>query len=147
MRLLAFLLACGAGALVTLQIGSNAKLKEAVGGALPAVIVSSALGVVLLLGAMLVMQVPWPPLARLTAAPPSAWLGGVLGAVYAMVTVVLARHVGAGTLIALVVTGQLVCSVLLDHFGVLGFDVRPLSVLRLVGCGLMVGGFLLIWKF
>jgi uncharacterized membrane protein YdcZ (DUF606 family) len=46
MRLLTFLLACGAGALVTLQIGSNAKLKEAVGGALPAVIVSSALGVV-----------------------------------------------------------------------------------------------------
>jgi bacterial/archaeal transporter family-2 protein len=85
--------------------------------------------------------------ARLTAAPLSAWLGGIFGAVYAMVTVILARHVGAATLIALVVTGQLLCSVLLDHFGVLGFDTRPATLWRVAGCGLMVSGFFLIWKF
>ncbi len=147
MKMLAFAAAFVAGALVTLQIGSNARLREAMGGALPAIIVSSALGIVLLWAAMLALQVPWPPLARMTAAPPSAWLGGLLGAVYAVVTVVLARHVDAGTLIALVVTGQLFCSVLVDHFGVLGFDPRPLSLARTAGCGLMVGGFFLIWKF
>jgi transporter family-2 protein len=147
MKTLAFAVAFIAGALVTLQIGSNARLREAMGGALPAIIVSSALGIVLLWAAMLALQAPWPPLARVTAAPASAWLGGVLGAVYAVVTVVLARHVDAGTLIALVVTGQLVCSVLVDHFGVLGFDLRPLSIGRVAGCGLLIGGFFLIWKF
>jgi len=58
MSLLAFLFAFGAGALVTLQIGSNAKLRDAMGGALPALIVSSALGVVLLWMTMLALQVP-----------------------------------------------------------------------------------------
>src|SRR5262245_23807479 len=96
---------------------------------------------------MLALQVPWPPLGRMAAAPPSASLGGVLGAIYAVVTVVLARHVDAATLIALVVTGQLLCSLPVDHFGVLGFDPRPLSVWRVAGGGLMVGGFFLIWKF
>jgi transporter family-2 protein len=145
-RPLAFVLAFIVGALVTLQIGSNAKLKEALDGALPAVILSSAFGVVLLGAAMLLMQVPWPSANHLAAAPWSAWLGGLFGAVYAIVTVILARHVGASTLIALVVTGQLMCSVLVDHFGLLGFDTRPASIGRIAGCGLMLGGLFLIWK-
>jgi transporter family-2 protein len=147
MRLLAFVCSFIAGALVTLQIGSNAKLKEALGGPLPAVIASSSLGVALLVAAMLVMQVPWPSAGRLTAAPLAAWLGGIFGAVYAIVTVILARHVGAATLIALLVTGQLLCSVVVDHFGVLGFEPRPATLWRVAGCGLMVGGFFLIWRF
>jgi bacterial/archaeal transporter family-2 protein len=147
MQVLAFVASFVAGALVTLQIGSNAKLKEALGGPLPAIIASSSLGVALLVVAMLVIQVPWPSPGRLNAAPLSAWLGGIFGAVYAIVTVILARHVGAATLIALLVTGQLLCSVVVDHFGVLGFEIRPATLWRVAGCGLMVGGFFLIWKF
>jgi bacterial/archaeal transporter family-2 protein len=48
----------------------------------------------------------------------------VCGVFYGIATVVLARHVGATTLIALIVTGQLMCSVVVDHFGVLGFEAR-----------------------
>ena len=147
MRTLAIVLAFGVGALVTLQIGSNARLKEALGGALPAIIASSVLGVALLGAAMLALQMPWPSATKLRAAPASAWLGGVFGAVYAIVTVLLVRHMGAATLIALVVAGQLICSVVLDHFGVLGFEIRSATSWRLTGCGLMLAGFFLIWKF
>jgi transporter family-2 protein len=147
MRILAVVLAFAAGALVTLQIGSNARLKDALGGALPAIIASSALGVALLGVAMLAIQLPWPSASALRAAPASAWLGGVFGAVYAIVTVLLVRHMGAATLIALIVAGQLVCSVVVDHFGVLGFEIRSATAWRLAGCGLMLTGFFLIWKF
>ena len=147
MRTLAIVLAFAVGALVTLQIGSNARLKEALGGALPAIIASSALGVALLGAAMLALQTPWPSATTLRAAPAAAWLGGVFGAVYAIVTVLLVRHMGAATLIALVVAGQLICSVVLDHFGVLGFETRLATFWRLTGCGLMLAGFFLIWKF
>jgi uncharacterized membrane protein YdcZ (DUF606 family) len=75
---------------VTLQIGSNALLKEAVDRSLPAVIVSSVLGVLLLAGTTLVARLPWPSLAAFTTAPASAWLGGIAGAIYAVVTIVLA---------------------------------------------------------
>jgi transporter family-2 protein len=109
MRVLPFVLAFLAGALIAVQIGSNARLKEAAGEPLPALIISSSIGVALLMVAMLVSREPWQSLATLGAAPPSAWLGGLLGAGYAVVTVILALHVGAATLVALVVAGQLVC--------------------------------------
>ncbi|HEV8583994.1 MAG TPA: DMT family transporter [Methylomirabilota bacterium] len=147
MQVLAFALAFLAGALVAIQIGSNTRLKEAAGEPLPALIISSSIGVVALAVALLVSREPWPPLAKLGAAPLSAWLGGLLGAGYAVVTVVLARHLGAATLVALVVTGQLVCSVLLDHFAVIGFEARPATFGRMAGGALLLGGVFLIWKF
>ena len=75
------------------------------------------------------------------------WLGGALGAVYAVATVLLARTLGAATLTALVVTGQLVCSVALDHFGAVGFTEHAVSVGRVAGCLLLIGGIVLIWRF
>jgi bacterial/archaeal transporter family-2 protein len=136
-----------AGALVTLQTGSNARLKEALGQALPAVVVSSLIGIVLLMAVILGMRAPLPGLDRVTAAPWTAWIGGLLGAAYAVTVVVLARELGAVTLTALAVTGQLICSVILDHFGLLGFEVHPAGIGRLLGCALLVAGIGLIWKF
>src|SRR5439155_983268 len=86
--------------------------------------VSSAIGVLVLTLIALAMRDPVPPLQRLTGAPWSAWIGGIVGAAYAVTVVLLARQLGAATLVALVVSGQLVCSVLLDHFGLLGFGER-----------------------
>ena len=111
-----------AGAFVTVQTGSNARLKEALGEPVPAVIVSSALGVAVLVAYTAVARIPVPSLQAVAGAPWSAWLGGLLGAAYAMTVVLLARHLGAATLTALVVTGQLVCAVALDHFGLIGFE-------------------------
>jgi transporter family-2 protein len=144
---LSLVVALVAGALVTVQTGSNARLKEAFGEALPAVVASSMLGVVLLIGVIMVTRTPAPTLERAMAAPWTAWLGGVLGAAYAVTVVVLARDLGAATLTALVVTGQLICSVVLDHFGLLGFELHIASAGRLFGCGLLLAGTYLIWKF
>jgi len=135
------------GAVITVQVGTNTRLKEAFGEAMPAVIISSVLGVVVLAVATLVSRTPWPSAARLAGAPWWAWLGGLLGAVYAVATVLLARRLGAAALTAAVVTGQLVCSVVLDHFGALGFTEHALSAGRVVGCLLMIAGFVLISRF
>jgi bacterial/archaeal transporter family-2 protein len=135
------------GALITVQTGSNARLKEAFGEALPAVILSSSLGIILLVAVTLGARTPWPSPSSLAGAPWWAWLGGALGAVYAVATVLLARELGAATLTALVVTGQLICSVVLDHFGWVGFAEHAAGVGRIVGCALMVTGFFLIARF
>jgi transporter family-2 protein len=141
------LIALLAGALVTLQTGSNARLKDALGQSLPAVILSSLLGIVFLVVVVLAMRAPVPSLSRATTAPWTAWLGGAFGALYAVTVVVLARELGAATLTALVVAGQLMCSVLLDHYGLLGFELHAISAARVLGCGLMLAGMVLIWKF
>ena len=135
------------GALITVQTGSNARLKEAFGEALPAVIVSSSLGVILLIAVTLSARTPWPSLSSLAGAPWWGWLGGALGAIYAVATVLLARELGAAPLTALVVTGQLVCSVVPDHFGWVGFTEHTAGLGRIAGCVLMVGGFFLIARF
>ena len=82
------------GALITMQTGSNARLKEAFGEALPAVIVSSSLGIILLAGVTLGSRTPWPSWPSLAGAPWWGWLGGALGAIYAVVAVLLARELG-----------------------------------------------------
>jgi transporter family-2 protein len=57
------------------------------------------------------------------------------------------RELGAATLTALMVTGQLVCSVVLDHFGWVGFTEHAAGIGRIVGCLFMVTGFFLIARF
>jgi transporter family-2 protein len=142
-----FAIAFLVGALITVQTGSNARPKEAFGEALPAVIVSSSLGVILLVAVTFGARTPWPSLPSLAGAPWWGWIGGALGAVYAVATVLLARELGAAPLTALVVTGQLVCSVVLDHFGWVGFTEHAAGMGRIVGCLLMVAGFFLIARF
>jgi uncharacterized membrane protein YdcZ (DUF606 family) len=67
-------------------------------------------------------------------------LAGALMPLQAGVNAQLARWVGHP------VTASLV-SVLLDHFGALGFAARPVTPLRLLGALLLVGGVLLVRKF
>ena len=62
----------------------------------------------------------------------------------AVAAIVLASQLGAATLTAFVVTGQLVCSVIFDHFGWLSFDVHPANWARVAGCALMVIGLILL---
>ena len=76
--------------------------------------------------------------------PGWAWLGGVLGAFYVVSTIIAGPRLGAAALLALVVLGQLATSLLVDHFGWLGFPQHPLTPLRLFGALLLFGGVLLI---
>ena len=57
--------------------------------------------------------------SRIDQVPWWAWLGGAVGAGDVASTVAAAPRLGALNLFAAVIFGQLVCSVLLDHFGML----------------------------
>jgi transporter family-2 protein len=82
------------------------------------------------------------------AAPWYAWVGGgLMGTIYLTGTILLAPRIGAGELVGLVVAGQLIFSVLLDHFGWIGFAQHSASLPRLAGCALMIAGVFLIAKF
>ena len=50
-------------------------------------------------------------------------------------------------MVALIIAGQMTASVLLDHFGWLGYPVQALSGLRLLGVFLLCGGVVLIRWF
>lgn len=144
---LSFLFAFVAGAFITVQAGSNSQLKKSLGVPMPALLANYLLGVSCVAMYMLLKREPVPAMGRAGEAPWWSWTGGMFGAIYGVAAVLLASQMGAATLTAVVVTGQLICSVMLDHFGWVGFEVHPASVWRIVGCGLMVLGLVLIAKF
>ena len=144
MESLFYLLAFGAGVVLIVQVGVNVALRAAVGNPVMAALISFVIGSAALLLFLLLARAPWPARAQLSAAPAWAWLGGLLGAFYVVSTIVVGPRVGAAALLALIVLGQLVTSLLVDHFGWLGFPQHPLTPLRLFGALLLFGGVLLI---
>jgi transporter family-2 protein len=81
-------------------------------------------------------QVPW-----------WAWLGGLLSIMSTMAGLMLARKMGSTYFTATTVTCSLVCAVLLDHMGWVGFEVHRVNPWRMVGCILLLAGLFLVSKF
>lgn len=145
---IALMLLCGAG--LAVQIAVNVQLRVVSGSALWAAnivfLASVATGLLAFAGAVIFGTVS-PPLAALWQAPPWVWLGGVFGAIYVLVAIVLAGQLGAALVSATSILGQLGASILIDHYGWFGMPVQPATPARLVGAGLLAAGVVLIrWK-
>jgi transporter family-2 protein len=144
--ILLLLLAIGAGVLLPVQAGINAQLRSAVGSPLAAGLVSFLVGTAGLAAVVLLMRAPVALRPAWVASPWWYWIGGLLGAVYVVATIVLAPRLGAATLIAAIVAGQMIASLLLDQYGLLGFPIHPISGVRLLGAALVIGGVMLVQR-
>jgi bacterial/archaeal transporter family-2 protein len=139
-----YLLAFAAGVVLIVQVGINTTLRSALGAPALAALVSFLIGSVALVTYILLSGTTWPTRAQWAGSPWWAWFGGVLGAFYVLSTIMAGPRLGAAALLALIVLGQLVTSLLLDHFGWLGFPQHSLTPLRVLGALLLFGGMLLI---
>lgn len=131
------------GAFLPLQALINAQLGRATQGPLFASFVSFLVGTLSLGAVLLVMRTPVPGTQVLGNVPAWAWLGGLIGAVYVFSATLLVPRLGAASLICLVIFGQVVASLLLDHYGVLA-STRPADALRICGAALVLVGALLV---
>ena len=87
---------------------------------------------------------PWPRLSQTGGLPWWAWLGGFCGAVVLSATTAVAPMVGTASMIALVMVGQVVASMTLDHAGLFGVAVQSFSLQRFIAAILLVTGAVLI---
>lgn len=147
MRPVIMLTALLAGALMPVQAGINARLRDYLGEPLMASLVSFVVGTLALLAFILATRTPWPAMAAVSAAPWWTWIGGSLGAFFVAVSVILAFKLGATGLMAWIIAGQLLASVLIDHTGAIGFAVREASWQRLAGVGLLLVGAVLVNEY
>jgi bacterial/archaeal transporter family-2 protein len=131
-----------AGAMLPIQFGINAQLATWVGGSLRAALVSFVVGAVGLFVAVLFAARGWPD--RAGDAPWWVWTGGLLGAFYVLGSIVTAPKLGAATLVALILAGQAIASLLVDHYGLVGFEEHPVTALRIAGIVLLGGGVALV---
>ena len=143
--LLLLLFAVVAGAFLPLQAGVNARLAHFVGGPVRASAISFGVGALALL--LVVLLFYRTAHTRAGAAPWWAWVGGLLGAFYVTATVVVPVRIGAAAFFGILVSAQLVMSVLIDQFGWLKFPQHHASPLRLLGVALLIAGVLLVRLF
>jgi bacterial/archaeal transporter family-2 protein len=138
------LLVFAAGISVLVQQVVNANLRFDIGSPWWAGFVSYFTGTVAMLVMALALREPLPSMQMIARSHPASWLGGLFGATYIALSILLLPKLGAATTIALMVAGQMVGSLVFDHFGLLGVPVHPVSMVRLAGAALLFIGVILI---
>jgi transporter family-2 protein len=138
------LLATGAGACIALQAAANGSLRTNLADARYAAFFSICGTILTAVIVMLAIRPNPPSLATMRAAPWWNWIGGPLGALIVLSGAALAPRLGAAAFIASVVAGQLLCSLLLDHFGLMNLPQQALSSGRIIGAVMVFAGVLLV---
>ncbi|MGA7315341.1 MAG: DMT family transporter [Silvibacterium sp.] len=138
------LLALLAGASAVTQATLNARLRSDLASWSWAAFTSYAVGTVAMLIVIFVQRAPRPSLTLAAAVPWWAWTGGCLGAAYVVLSIVLLQRLGASTVVAFVVAGQMLGALAFDQFGLMGLEPRPATPLRLAGVLLLVGSVILM---
>jgi len=133
-----------AGVLNALQAGSNTSLGRTLDEPILAALIVTAVG-----SLVFVTAIPWvgfslPTFEKISLVPWWAWAGGLLGGVYVLATILLAGRLGSALFTGLTVTAALLTSLVLDHFGWLGFEQHAAGAARIIGSALMIIGLGLI---
>ena len=144
MPILIGLLAIMAGVLNTVQSGANATLNKSLEQPVMAALVVTAANVAVYLLASPFLGMSWPGAERIAQTPWWAWIGGALGAVYVLTAILFADRLGAAVFTGLTVTAGILTSIVLDHFGWVGFQQHTAGLWRIAGGAIMIGGLLLV---
>jgi transporter family-2 protein len=139
-----YLFALGAGVSVATQQVLNGSLRTALGSPAWAGLVSYAVGLLTMIVAVIVLRERVPSWKVVADVPWWAWPGGVFGGAFILLVILLLPSLGAATLFALIIAGQVLTAVTLDHFGAFGLTPHPISTARLAGAALLIVGVVLI---
>jgi bacterial/archaeal transporter family-2 protein len=134
------------GVLLPVQVGVNAELARYINSPVLAALVSFLVGGMCLIVGAVVFKSPLPTLNQVTSLPTWLWGGGMIGAAVVLGSIIAGPKIGALALVSLLLAGQLVASIVIDHYGWLGFPIQKMNIQRLLGVLLLVGGFLLVRK-
>jgi bacterial/archaeal transporter family-2 protein len=140
---LLLLLGLAGGASLVIQAALNAGLRARLESVAWAGFVSYVGGTLAMICALVIGRAP-VPVAQFQETPPIWLLGGFFGAAYLGVSIVLLPRLGAATVVALVVTGQLISSMVIDRFALLGVPHHPFGAGRALGALLLLAGVVLI---
>ncbi|MFB4247859.1 DMT family transporter [Pseudomonas idahonensis] len=137
------LLSLLAGFAVPLQAGTNARLGTLLGHPLWATGVSLLVSLLVLGVLLLFIKVPKPNLMAALQGPWWIWMGGLAGVLYITVALLTAPRLGALNFIMVVIIGQLLISLIIDYFGLVGLPRKDISLQKLIGVLVVIGGFVI----
>ena len=129
-----------AGTITSMQVAVNTHLKSHLVHPMQATLISFCVGTLACLIYCLTSGAPTPSLAKLAVGPWWMWIGGLLGTFYVWTSITVAPRIGVAVMVALVIAGQIVMSLAIDHWGLLRSEARLPTTQRLVGAALIVLG-------
>lgn len=136
-------LAMGVGIAITFQTAINSQLREYLYSPLQAALLSFLVGTIALAVLVFFQPVEKPNLEMLNQIPWFLWLGGFLGVYAISFSIYTAPKLGFLTLSGLIIFGQIVMSMIIDQFGLLGTEKTPINWQRLLGGVVIFTGVLL----
>jgi transporter family-2 protein len=142
-KTLLLLLTLAMGAILPIQAALNGKLMRTFGHPVMGATISFLTGTLILLIYAFSIRANFNP-ALIKETQWYHWVGGLIGAIYVTGIIVLIPRLGAGLAFALIVSGQLLMSVTMDHYGLLGVPVNPINLSKLLGLFLLIAGVFLI---
>jgi transporter family-2 protein len=137
-------LALLAGASFVMQQAANADLRASLASAAWAGFVSYLGGTICMVALAAGMREGLPSAAGLAGSHWWAWSGGLFGAIYIAISILLVPRIGTAAFVALLVAGQMLASLLFDHYGLFGVPRHPVDPTRLAGGVLLVCGAILV---
>lgn len=139
-------LAVVAGAMLPLQAAINSQLRHRLESHWYATIVSVLVSTLSMIVFCLIIRAPLPNVSAAFAGPWWIWVGGIIGVFFVCCALTLAPILGTTSLIASIIGGQLLCSVLIDQFGLIGIPQHTITIQRAIGIVLLLAGVFLIQK-
>jgi transporter family-2 protein len=139
-----YVLATGAGVSFVFQQAVNANPRGEIGSPWWAGFISYLGGTLAMFAMVVVLREPWLTGAAMSRTSWMSWTGGIFGAIYIAISILLLPRLGAALVIALIVLGQMLGALAFDHFALLGVPEHPVSLTRLAGAALLVAGVVLI---
>ncbi|HVF30961.1 MAG TPA: DMT family transporter [Pyrinomonadaceae bacterium] len=141
------LVALAAGAMMPLQAATNNKMAAIVDSPILSAFISFVVGAVVLLVYILINGESLENVSAAKGAPAIAWVGGLLGAFYVAAGVTLVPRLGVAMTFSLIIAGQMLITLVIDHFGLLGVPVKEVSLARVGGIALIAAGVVLIRRY
>ena len=140
--LILFAIAAGAG--VAGQAVINARLRFVLGAPVWAAMAQFVVGLLMLTLFAALSRQPIPAGADIARAPWWMWTGGVFGALFILMAVIVTPTLGAALMLASSIVGQLGAALVIDHYGLFGATVIPISGTRVLGVVLLALGVILM---
>ena len=132
------------GAAIAVQALANTRLRVALGTPVWAAIAQFVVGLVLLFVVAIATRQPAPLMGGLARMPLWGWLGGAVGALFIVVSIVLTPRLGTAVTLATITVGQTIAALVLDHYGWFGSPVIRLSLPRVLGAACLLLGIFLM---
>lgn len=140
MNIVYMLMAACAGSFIALQASANASFRHRLNDPWYAAFFSICGTITTAVILMLIFRPSPPSTEAIRSAPWWNWIGGPLGVMIVLAGATLAPKLGAAAFISSVVGGQLICSLVLDHFGLMELPQQGITLGRLVGALFVVLG-------